>query len=1196
MLVAGVTALACRGAAYDPPLPVGKTEEAITGGTFGNAAVAANPDGRTVKLVVDGKAVPPDVYAFPFWVTQDPLAGWTPIPRAGTGQVALNLWDRAHGYGSSRSLGVIQNTSSGTPPYAAPGQPWYCPTPAAYYYDVPNGQGGCVWPGSRPSQPDHTDQWDHAGWTRFVSVPPGTSKLTFSVQALVTPAADLAACLADTTNGPLNCAPGTAGAYLEVDTFAPNVIGFYSPSARTGVYTANPNDPAQSATDWFYAPDVVDTHNAWQTITLTLDLGAIPTGVPSVIAVTLATENFEGSAFFDDLTVTADGTTLVDDTFEPTPAAGGSQGVVQTIVPQGIEAGLHLYRMHVQLSDDWLPSNLFDFITLDQALADLVAADPQARVLLDADVSPPVWWLRQHPGELEQVLDGTTGVITTPTYPYPHVSFASQYWGAPSTGFPVTAQSALRALVDHVAGVANPLDAVVAHQTLGPTSEESLGVNGSHVIGYWLEGAGQDDVEWWYSHALDGNTSPDYSAPMQKAYASCLTNYQAAAMPPGFVGPTPTAPPWDVTGGASAPSDVFLNFVDPSSNGRWLSYFHRCLSDTATQDLLGLAGVVKTESSSLLVGAYFGYLLEESEVIDITDGNQPPKILGYYHQLQQTTHRGLEQVLDSPSVDLVGAPAPYSVRRIYEAGGFDTAVDSIARHGKLWIQEEDIRTKDSDLTEPAEQDPDLLGQAQIPATPACPAPDPTMHVLDREFAAGATRRVGMWRFDMWGNWFAGLPHALPGTPGYQPTREMAAVRNQAAVYAALVAAGDSPISDVAVVVDEQSPLYQTLSDRKIVPAALAEQRHALGQMGAPYDTVHLRDVLDPTARRYKLYLFLDAFALSAVQRAQLQTLEQGGGTFVFVYAPGYLDLSNGAAPSVGVMQGLLDGMPVTTLPALPAGNAVTVSPMPGGTPWLPNGPEGPLANPEPAYPPSMSPGGGDTGANAGATPAFYVPSGNPAVVPLGNDGHGHTVLAKLDAGTHITVYSAVGDLPASLLRSLAAQAGVFLYERNASDYDSVSASRHLVSVHGRQLYGALASDVAYTGPHTLYLPPGTIGITEVSSQPMQSGALTIAPDGSVAIDLLPGQTRMFWLSDCATESDCPAGEACTLAGGSKLMACGTACSAKANCNGGCCQAGQCVQACSGSLFCGMAGVCIRCPLGEGDCGGYCCRCTGTTCS
>jgi len=104
----------------------------------------------------------------------------------------------------------------------------------------------------------------------------------------------------------------------------------------------------------------------------------------------------------------------------------------------------------------------------------------------------------------------------------------------------------------------------------------------------------------------------------------------------------------------------------------------------------------------------------------------------------------------------------------------------------------------------------------------------------------------------------------------------------------------TPCAEVAVLVDEESFFYESIKYHLDLINLSHQTLQGLARFGAPYDMYLLDDFVEGRLRPYKLYLFLNAFHLNSTRRGKLsRELRQEGRTAAWIYAPGYIkdDLS-----------------------------------------------------------------------------------------------------------------------------------------------------------------------------------------------------------------------------------------------------------------------------------------------------------------
>jgi hypothetical protein len=239
-----------------------------------------------------------------------------------------------------------------------------------------------------------------------------------------------------------------------------------------------------------------------------------------------------------------------------------------------------------------------------------------------------------------------------------------------------------------------------------------------------------------------------------------------------------------------------------------------------------------------------------------------------------------------------------------------------------------------------------------------------------------------------------------------------------------------------------------------------ERIHELGRVGAPYDIYLLDDLARPDFPEYKLYVFLNAFSLPAAQRRAIdEKVKRDGKVALWFYAPGIIHPE--ATPTAS---------PAHARKLIGLNLRVERGSYPLEMEWQ-------SAGPLPPHPPRMRGGarGGvavEKGTRLGnfarmittgfdVRPPDFPPLtpppcvGDPRVVvedpqaePLATYTDGGGVGFALRRFPHWTsIFYGSQALPAGVLRSIAAYAGVHVY--NSQD-DVLYANRHFLALHTRE--------------------------------------------------------------------------------------------------------------------------------------------------
>jgi hypothetical protein len=246
---------------------------------------------------------------------------------------------------------------------------------------------------------------------------------------------------------------------------------------------------------------------------------------------------------------------------------------------------------------------------------------------------------------------------------------------------------------------------------------------------------------------------------------------------------------------------------------------------------------------------------------------------------------------------------------------------------------------------------------------------------------------------------------------------------------------------------------------------LGDLPRVVSQIGAPMGWSLLGSFLEGKVPPAKLYIFPNAFVLTAAQRKKVQEiLRQQKATALFFYAPGYID-PVARTSSMGAVRDLT-GMDIIPLEP-PPGKALRLS-VDSSISW--------------DYP---------GGSGKKKTMMHWQVKPAPGVKPLAlyDGGTPAIAAAEVQRDGWRSVYVAVPGAPLSLLRNCARDAGVWLYSEGG---DTVLAGGRFIGIHA-------ASD----GTKVLRLPHAS------KVRDVMTGR-TVATGDHFEIPMKLGETRLFW--------------------------------------------------------------------------------------
>jgi hypothetical protein len=499
--------------------------------------------------------------------------------------------------------------------------------------------------------------------------------------------------------------------------------------------------------------------------------------------------------------------------------------------------------------------------------------------------------------------------------------------------------------------------------------------------------------EWVKGRLSMLNLTGDYSEPMACYFRSWLrARYgsdealRTAWNDSGVSLETAVVPPRD-----AQLTTRHLVFRDPKAEQNVIDYF-RALADLSGDLVIDFCRTVKEATGrQALAGAFFGYLMELAWNAGFFSEGPPSD----YSTYQRSGHLGLARVLDSPEVDFLVSPYGYGFRGIGGEGCPMPPAESLRLHGKFYVMEDDTRTHTDD--QPA------FGRARNL--------DETTAILRRNFGSVVTRGEGVW-------WLLAKGHIdAEREPAFEPL-----LRRFREIGDLALETDRSPAADIAVLLDDESFYYETVRNDLDLPLIFEQRLFGLPRMGAAYAVYLLDDFLAGRLKPYKLYIFLNAFRLDGARRDALKReLRRDGRVALWIYAPGYIkdgpSVEN-MADLTGFRFGRNDNPWPASLHFTDFDHPISRE-LPQDLFW---------------------------GTDSRLGPLFYVEDADArilgdAVLSLGMCRAGFAVKTFPE---WTSIYCAVPNLPAAVLRAVARFAGAHIYNDQG---DVLSASRNLLSVH-----------------------------------------------------------------------------------------------------------------------------------------------------
>lgn len=514
--------------------------------------------------------------------------------------------------------------------------------------------------------------------------------------------------------------------------------------------------------------------------------------------------------------------------------------------------------------------------------------------------------------------------------------------------------------------------------------------------------------EWIKNESSMGIACGDYSLPMVRYFRDWLKRHydgSLEALQSAWNDPQVTYDTAEVPSESEQLNTIHLTFRDPRREQKTID-FYACYAELCADSLLDFCRTIKEATGGeKLTGAFFGYLMDLSWN-DVFFGNPEGIPSAEVSTLQRSGHLGLQKVLRSPDIDFIVSPYGYAFRGLGGDGLPMQPVDSLRVHGKLYLFEEDTRMHNN-------FDPDGRNQAM----------EHNIAIYHRNFAQVLTHGLGITWLE--NNQFMEAPQLADEVYDW--------LRRYEEIGAWSLRLDRTPRSEVAVFLDDESFFYQTVKNNLSLPLVFQQRVTNLNRFGAPHDIYLLNDLLEGRLPEYKLYIFLNPYHLNDQRRQALKNIvRRDGKTSLWLYAPGYLNSDVREQPfSTELM---------TDLTGLRFGRGIN--------PW---GPFMHITNF--THPITRDlPQDWFWGTTAPLGPLFHLD--DPEATTLGQvvyslgrckPGFGiRTFNAGNPAAAWTSVYVATPNVPAPVLRGIARQAGVHLYNEEG---DVLYATSSLLSAH-----------------------------------------------------------------------------------------------------------------------------------------------------
>jgi hypothetical protein len=499
--------------------------------------------------------------------------------------------------------------------------------------------------------------------------------------------------------------------------------------------------------------------------------------------------------------------------------------------------GIHLYHLQIYpyRIDEGGGVAKTNLAFIDQHIRNLLAVDPNARILVEMDLRDSAGWAAAHPDDRLVTAQGAKQ----------SASFASAAYA--------------KAVRDYVGGV-------VRFMNKQPYA--------ARIMGYIPEiaepesamgGAGQNAFQTDRSKLNIGDYNPQAIAMfrdfLREKYHNSVADLRAAWKEPKITFDTARPILADLVK-EGVKGSVFR---DPTQGRMPFDYFEFLSTMVPKFVLNNVAGVIKKETGGRgMVGMYYGYLVETLRSV-----NNPGALL-------QGNHFYFDQMIDSPLIDFYMSPLQYEHRMAGDRMFPFQPVDSLRLHHKLYIAEEDLRTYVSGLTSYGRQ------RSQ----------EESVSVLQNHLGTAIIKGTGAWMAD----WSSGAGHSRTAVPFFTAPPLLKTIGEMKEIYDKTRDLQRTSATRIAVFVSPKTMYYHDVAYASVIYNNLISRMlyTQLPNIGAPFDIYMMDDVGQAfVQKQYQLYIFLNPFYMDEGQRAAVEKLKHDGKTLLFFYAPGYVSNERG---------------------------------------------------------------------------------------------------------------------------------------------------------------------------------------------------------------------------------------------------------------------------------------------------------------
>ena len=289
-----------------------------------------------------------------------------------------------------------------------------------------------------------------------------------------------------------------------------------------------------------------------------------------------------------------------------------------------------------------------------------------------------------------------------------------------------------------------------------------------------------------------------------------------------------------------------FSWRDPDNDTNYIDTY-RFHTEVMADNIAYFCKVVKEKSDGyLLTGAFYGY--------------------HYFVTDPRRGHGALSKLLKSPYLDYLSSPNVYN-RVVGEDWPAMAAINSVHKHGKLWLAENDTRTSKTTLLKDQSRGIAPPGQYEGGVWLGPKSHKTSVALLWKNAARMLAYGYGGWWFDMWGGWFSD-PEMLQVLEKTQQFHQDFPSKNP-----------EKMKPGVLVIVDEELSFWDKSYGR--LTEKILSNRYPIAKTGSSYDLYLRTDIQEIAFSQYQVIWLMGLLQLTDKETALIKKLQKLGKTVLW---------------------------------------------------------------------------------------------------------------------------------------------------------------------------------------------------------------------------------------------------------------------------------------------------------------------------